>query len=98
MLLIIMQLGDTLRAAYDTLISLMVIAGFLPFLYIFGSAWKAGRRVSVISGVFVTVLAIVCAIVPTPDITRVWLYEAKLFGGTGVVILSAWLIYRRAKR
>jgi amino acid transporter len=97
-LLIVVQLGDTLRAAYDTLISLMVIAGFLPFLYIFGSAWKAGRRISVVSGVFVTVLAIVCAIVPTPDITRVWLYEGKLFGGTGVVILSAWLIYRRAPR
>lgn len=96
-LLIVMQLGDTLRAAYDTLISLMVIAGFLPFLYIFGSAWKAGKRISVISGTFVTVLAIVCAVVPTPDITRVWLYEVKLFGGTGAVILSAWLLYRRAK-
>ncbi len=96
-LLVVMQLGDSLRAAYDTLISLMVIAGFLPFLYIFGSSWKAGRRLSAVSGSIVTVIAIVCAVVPTPDITRVWLFEAKLFGGTGAVILSAWLVYRRAR-
>ena len=96
-LLVIMQWGDSLRAAYDTLISLMVIAGFLPFVYIFGSAWKAGRRLSAVSGSVVTVIAIVCAVVPTPDITRVWLFETKLLGGTGAVILSAWLVYRRAR-
>ena len=49
-LLIAIQLGDTMRAAYQALVSLMVITGFLPYLYIFGSAWKAGKRVSAISG------------------------------------------------
>ncbi len=39
-LLIAIQLGDTMRAAYQALVSLMVITGFLPYLYIFGSAWK----------------------------------------------------------
>ena len=43
-LLIAIQLGDTMRAAYQALVSLMVITGFLPYLYIFGSAWKAGKR------------------------------------------------------
>ena len=37
-----MQLGDTMRAAYQALVSLTLIGGFLPYLYIFGSAWKAG--------------------------------------------------------
>ena len=42
-LLIAVQLGDTLRAAYDVLVSLMIITGFIPYLYIFGSSWKAGK-------------------------------------------------------
>jgi amino acid transporter len=49
-LLLIFQLGDTLRAAYQEMVSLMVITGFLPYLYIFGSAWKAGKRLSATSG------------------------------------------------
>ena len=41
-LLLVMQVGDTVRAAYDALVSLMVIAGFIPYVYVFGSSWKAG--------------------------------------------------------
>jgi amino acid transporter len=95
-LLIIMQLGDTMRAAYQELVSLMVIAGFLPYLYIFASAWKAGKRLSVVAGMAITVLAILCSVVPTGEITNVWLFEGKLAAGTAAVIGSAWLVYRRA--
>src|SRR5205823_13785822 len=58
-LLIVIQLGDTMLAAYQALVSLMVITGFIPYIYIFGSAWKAGKRVSAICGWAVTALAIV---------------------------------------
>ncbi|MGO4884888.1 MAG: APC family permease [Bryobacteraceae bacterium] len=95
-LLVAMQLGDTLRAAYQSLLSLMVIVGFLPYLYIFGSAWKAGKRVSAVSGTAITALAIGCSLVPTADIANVWLFEGKLAVATGAVIASAWLVYRRA--
>jgi amino acid transporter len=95
-LLVAMQLGDTVHAAYQSLLSLMVIVGFLPYLYIFGSAWKAGKRVSAVSGSAITALAILCSLVPTADITSVWLFEAKLAAATGAVIASAWLVYRRA--
>ncbi len=91
------QLGDTLRAAYDELVSLMVITGFLPYIYIFGSAWKAGKRWSAVSGWAITVLAIVCSVIPTAEITRVWLFEGKLAAGTVAVIASAWLVYRKNK-
>ena len=94
-LLVAMQLGDSMRAAYQSLISLMVIVGFLPYLYIFGSSWKAGKRVSAACGAAITVLAIVCSVVPTADITNVWLFEGKLAGGTGAAIGSAWWVYRR---
>jgi amino acid transporter len=96
-LLLCFQLGDTMRAAYQELVSLMVITGFLPFIYIFGSAWKAGRRLSAISGWSITALALVCSVVPTAEIANVWLFEAKLAAGTLAAIASAWLLYRRAK-
>lgn len=95
LLLVAMQLGDTMRAAYQELVSLMVIAGFLPFVYIFASAWKAGKRLSAISGATITVLALVCSTAPAPDVTNVWLFETKLAAGTLAVIGSARLLYRR---
>ena len=97
LLLAVYQLGDTLRAAYDELVSLMVITGFLPYLYIFGSAWKAGKRLSAASGWAVTVGTLLCAVVPTADITNVWLFEGKLAAGTVAVIGAGWLLYRRAR-
>jgi len=94
-LLVVIQFGDTIREAYQTLISLMVIAGFLPYVYIFESSWKLGNRLSAVSGWCVTLLAILCSIVPTGEIHRVWLFELKLAAGTFAVIASAWLIYRK---
>ena len=97
-LLVTLQFGDTLRAAYQALVSLMVIAGFLPYLYMFGSAWKAGRRWSASSGIGMTVLAIACSVVPTGEIHNDGLFEGKLVGGTFAVVASGWLIYRRYEK
>jgi amino acid transporter len=96
-LLTAIQLGDTMRAAYQELISLMVITGFAPFFYIFGSSWKAGNRISAVLGSGITILAIVCAVVPTAEITNVWLFEGKLALGTLAVIGSGWLVYKRQR-
>jgi amino acid transporter len=95
-LLIVFQFGDSMRAAYQELVAMMVIAGFLPYLYIFGSSWKAGKRISAVGGWFVTILAIVCSVVPSEDIHNIWLYEGKLAAGTLAVVCSAWLLYHRA--
>src|SRR5215469_4886106 len=95
-LLLATQLGDTMRAAYQALVSLMVLTGFFPFLYIFGSAWKAGKRLSAISGAGVTVLAMVCSVIPTGETSNVWLFEAKIAMGTIGAVVSGWLLYRRA--
>jgi glutamate:GABA antiporter len=97
-LLVASQLGDTMLAGYDTLVSLMVIAGFLPYFYIFLSAWKAGKPISAFTGVLVTAIAIACAVVPTGDIHNVWLFELKILLGTAAIIGSAWLVYARAQK
>jgi amino acid transporter len=96
-LLIATQFGDTLRAGYQTMVSLMVIAGFLPYIYIFASAWKLGARLSAVAGLLVTLVAILASVIPTAEIHRVWLFEAKLLAGTAAVIGSAALVYRRGE-
>jgi len=97
-LLVTIQLGDTMRAAYQSLVSLMVLAGFIPYIYIFGSAWKCGRRIAAAAGMGVTLLTLVSSVVPTPEVTNVWLFEFKLALVTALIIVSAWLVYRRSQR
>jgi uncharacterized membrane protein len=49
-------------------------------------------------GGIVTAIAIVCAVVPTSDVHRIWLFELKIILGTVAIIGSAWLAYQRAHR
>jgi amino acid transporter len=97
-LLLAVQLGDTMRGAYQELVSLMVITGFFPFFYMFGSSWKAGNRWSAASGAAVTAIAMLCAVVPTAETENVWVFWGKLAAGTAGVVGSAWLVYRRRAR
>jgi amino acid transporter len=94
-LLVVTQFGDTMKAAYQTILSLMVISGFLPYVYVFLSAWKCQRRISAVFGLAVTALAVVSSVVPTPDVTNVVLFETKILGGTVGIVGLAWLVYRR---
>jgi glutamate:GABA antiporter len=94
-LLILLQLGDTMRAAYQSLVSLMVITGFLPYLYLFGSSWKAGKRISAFSGLLVTTVVILASLVPTGEIHAVWAFEGKLILGTLGTVGIAWMLYAR---
>jgi len=94
-LLLLMQLGDTARAAYDALVSLMVIVGFVPYVYMFCSSWKAGNRVSATSGLAITLIAIAASIVPPGGVTNVWIFESKLAIGTVAFVGSAWVVYSR---
>jgi len=97
LLLLFYQLGDSLRAAYDELVSVMVITGFIPYLYVFGSSWKAGKRLSAMSGYAVTLLALLCSVVPPAEIENILLFEGKIAVGTLAVLVSAWLFYRHYK-
>jgi glutamate:GABA antiporter len=95
-LLIAVQLGDSLQAAYQSLLSLMVLTGFLPYLYVFASCWKCGRRLAGASGMAMTLLTIVSSAVPTGEVSSVWLFEAKLLGVTAAMVGLAWVVYRRS--
>lgn len=96
-LLLLSQLGDTLRVAYQEIVSLTFIGGFLPYIYIFLSAWKAQRKLAGAIGLGVTVFCLVCSIIPTSEVKNVWLFEGKLALGTAAMIGSGLLLYARAR-
>ncbi len=95
-LLLLMQLGESLRAAYQILVDLTVIATFLPFVYIFASGFKFGQRISGAAGLSITLLAIVLSAVPPPGIASVWIFELKVVGGALLLAVAAWPIFFRS--
>ena len=95
-LLTAIQFGESLNASYQTLLSLMVLVGFLPYFYLFASAWKCGHRIAAVSGGAMTLLTVISSAIPGPDVTNVWIFEAKLFAGAALMIGTAWLVYKRS--
>jgi len=94
-LLVISQLGETFRAAYQITVDMSVITLFIPFLYIFGAAWKFKQRFAALAGLGVSVLAIGFSFIPTGDVKAPWLFEAKLLGGCALLYVIALVFYRR---
>jgi amino acid transporter len=96
-LLLLTQLGDPMQVAYQELVSLMFVGGFLPYLYMFGSAWKAGRKLASSIGFGVTLFCLLCGVIPSAEVRNVWLFGAKLAAGTAAMIGSGWLLYARGR-
>ncbi len=90
-LLIISQLGETFRGAYQVMVDMTVISLFIPFLYLFATAWKFGQKVAALCGFGVSLLAIVFSFLPTADVKSVWMFETKLVGGCIVLfVMGRW--------
>jgi hypothetical protein len=87
-----------MRGAYNALVSLMTVGSFLPFFYIYASAWKAGLRVIAAIGTSVTASVLVCSTIPTGAVESPLLFEIKLILGMLGMIGSGWLIYRSSQR
>ena len=94
-LLLISQAGGALREAYQLTVDLSVITLFIPFLYIFGAAWKFGRRIAASAGFIVSAVAIAFSFIPTDDVKSWTGFEAKLIGGCTVMFILARVFYTR---
>jgi glutamate:GABA antiporter len=92
--LVVMTLGETLRAGYQILVDLTTITSLFPFLYIFGAGWKCRLPISAILGLTVTALAIVLAFIPPEGAS--WWYETKLVCGCVVVLAAARINFQYA--
>jgi amino acid transporter len=92
--LVVMTVGESLRAAYQLLVDLTTVTSMFPFLYLFAAGWKAGHRLSAICGLAVSGLAIALAFIPPEG--AAWRYEAKLAGGCAAVIWAARMNFKYA--
>ena len=93
-LLIVSQLGETFRGAYQFMVDLTVVSLFIPFLYIFAAAWKFGQRLAAFCGLLVSSIAIVFSFLPTQDTRSVFWFESKLVGGCILLFVMARVCYR----
>ncbi len=91
----VMQAGENLRIGYQLLVDMTVITYFVPFLYLFGAAWKYGQRTSAVAGLLVTVVAVVVSFVPPAEVSSVWMFELKLAGGFALLAGGARLCFRK---
>jgi|SRR5580698_2767572 amino acid transporter len=96
------QSGTSVKGAYDVMVSSTVIVTMLPFLFLFGSAWKlsgnAGVALAAIVGLFTTCVAIVFAGVPAADDPNKTLAVIKVIGSTVVMLAAGAAIYRAGRQ
>ncbi|HEX3682465.1 MAG TPA: APC family permease [Bryobacteraceae bacterium] len=93
--LMMAQLGETVRAAYQIMVDMTVIATFIPFVYIFGAGFRFANRMASFSGLAVTLIAIALCFLPPPETASAPIFEAKVLGGTVLLAALGWAIFER---
>ena len=93
--LLMAQLGESVKAAYQIMVDMMVIVTFIPFLYIFGAGFRFANRIAAITGFAVTLVAMVLSALPPPEAASVATFEAKVLGGSVFFLLLGWLLFKR---
>lgn len=93
--LLMAQLGESVRAAYQIMVDMMIVVTFIPFLYIFGAGFRFASRIAAISGLAVTLIAIALAMVPPEEARSPAIFEIKIVGGSIVFALLGWTVFRR---
>jgi amino acid transporter len=95
--LLLAELGETLRAAYQIMVDMTVIVTLIPFVYIFSSGFKFGQRWAGTTGACVSAAAIMLSAIPPPGVASVWLFELKVVGGSLLLVLAGRVVFVRSK-
>ena len=93
--LLMAQLGETVRAAYQIMVDMMLIVTFIPFVYIFAAGFRFASRIAAVSGLAVTLIAIALAAVPPHEAASAALFEAKVLGGSVFFAVLGWIVFKR---
>ena len=112
LLLSVLGRGTTVETVYLILLDTQLLVYFIPFIYLFialivqrrneiragsvqpmGSAWVIGG-----CGAFVTIFAMVIAMIPPSGTAHPILFFVKVVGGAGAFILAGVYLYWRANR
>jgi len=96
--LLLAQPGETVRSGWQLLMDMDILVTFVPFGYIFLAGAKFGLRWSAAAGLLVTVLAMALALVPPEHASSVLLFEIKVIGGSALLMLLGWLVFRSRPR
>ncbi len=98
--LLMAQLGETVRAAYQIMVDMTVIVTLIPFVYIYAAGFRFASRIAAVSGMAVTLIAIAFAAIPPPEAASTAIFEAKVVGGSVFFALLGWIVFKRyqAKR
>lgn len=96
------QAGTSVKGAYDVLVSMSVIANFIPFLLMFGALMRLDRRpVSIFLGSLgfvTTTISIVLATIPADDDPNKLLAVTKTIGLSALMIAIGAAIYWNGRR
>ena len=95
--LLMAQLGETVRAAYQIMVDMTVIATFIPFIYIFGAGFRFANRLASLSGLAVTLIAIGVSVLPPPEVLSTAVFEVKVIGGSMMLVALGWFVFSRYK-
>lgn len=95
LVLLMAQLGETVRATYQIMLDMLVLVTFVPFIYIFAAGWRFSTRLAAISGLAVTLLSIGLSLLPPAGVSSALLYELKVCGGLIVMTIAGLAIYHR---
>ena len=113
LLLSVIGRGTTVERAYLVVLDTMLLVYFIPYIYLFlcyltdrmqGDAAPArpGSRATSaligISGLVLTLLAMLIATVPPPGTEEPWLFRVKVIGGAGGFVLLGGVLYLRGRR
>lgn len=96
--LLFTQSGETMRSGWQLLMDLTIEATFLPYIYIFLSAWRFGQWASGAAGLLVTVLAMGFALLPPEGTSSVVSFECKALGGSIFLVSLGLLVFRPARQ
>ncbi|MGQ0647994.1 MAG: APC family permease [Gemmatimonadaceae bacterium] len=108
LLLSVLGRGTTVERAYLILLDTMLLIYFIPFIYLFltyvkvaaapGEPRRPLRILIGISGVTLTLFAMVVACIPPAGTPSILVFELKVLGGSlGFVLVGLWFYFRGAR-
>jgi amino acid transporter len=98
--------GTTVEKAYLVILDTMLLVYFIPYIYLFVCYLKVGedgarrrplRLLTGISGLGLTLFAMIIATVPPSDSTDPWLFRITVIGRAGIFVVLGGLIYWRGR-
>lgn len=113
LLLSVLGKGTTVERAYLIILDTMLLVYFIPFIYLFicylivrvrerasGGAPSSRPLAALVglSGLALTLFAMVIATVPPADTADPWLFRLKVIGGAGLFVVLGGLVYWRGRR